>query len=38
MKEFMSQYYETIRGDPDWRPNRDDVIDMWEALVPELNG
>lgn len=38
MREFMSLYYETIRSDPDWRPNRADVIDMWETLVPELNG
>lgn len=38
MREFMSLYYETIRDDPDWRPNRADVIDMWETLVPELNG
>ena len=38
MKEFMSRYYETVREDPDWRPNRDDIIDMWEAVAPELNG
>ncbi len=38
MREFMSLYYETIRSDPDWRPNRADVINMWETLVPELNG
>ena len=38
MKEFMSQYYETIQEDPGWRPNRDDIIDMWEAVAPELNG
>ena len=37
-KEFMAQYYEAIREDPDWRPNRDDVIDMWAAIVPALNG
>ena len=38
MKEFMALYYETIRLDPDWRPNRNDLIAIWEALVPELNG
>ena len=38
MKEFMALYYETIRDDPNWRTNRDDLIDMWEAVVPELNG
>ena len=38
MREFMSLYYATIREDPDWRPNRDDLIDMWETVVPELNG
>ena len=38
MKEFMAIYYETIRGDPNWRTNRDDIVDMWEAVVPELNG
>ena len=38
MKEFMSLYYERVRLDPDWRPSRDDLIDMWEELVPALNG
>ena len=38
MKGFMSLYYERIRLDPDWRPNREDLIDMWETLVPQLNG
>ena len=38
MREFMTLYYETIRDDPNWRTNRDDLIDMWEAVVPELNG
>ena len=38
IREFMSLYYETIRENPGWRPNRDDVIDMWDTLVPELNG
>ena len=37
-KEFMARYYEAIREDPAWRPNRDDVIDMWAAIVPVLNG
>ena len=38
MKDFMSVYFATIRGNPDWRPNRNDIIDMWETLVPALNG
>lgn len=38
MKEFMALYYEKIRGDPNWRTNRDDLIEMWETVVPELNG
>ena len=38
MKEFMALYYETIQGDPNWRTNRDDLVEMWEAVVPELNG
>ena len=38
MREFMALYYEAIREDPDWRPNRDDLIGMWESVVPELNG
>ena len=38
VKEFMSLYYEAIREDPDWRPNRNDIIDMWEAVTTELNG
>lgn len=38
MKEFMALYYETIRENPNWRTNRDDLIEMWEAVVPELNG
>ena len=38
MREFMSLYYETIRSDSDWRPNRADLVDMWETLAPELNG
>lgn len=38
IKDFMHIYYETIREDRGWRPNRDDIISMWETLVPELNG
>ena len=38
MKEFMSLYYRRIQDDPDWRPNRAELVGMWEALVPELNG
>ena len=38
MKEFMALYYQTIRDDPYWRPNRNDVIEMWQTVVPEVNG
>ncbi len=38
MKEFMARYYEAIREDPDWRPYRDDIVDMWASVVPEING
>ena len=38
MTEFMARYYKTIREDFNWRPNRDDVIEIWEYIVPELNG
>ena len=38
MSEFMSLYYQAIREDSNWRPNREDVVNMWETVVPELNG
>ena len=38
MREFLSLYYRAIREDPDWRPNRSDIVAMWETLVPELSG
>ena len=38
MREFLSLYYETIREDTDWRPNRNDLVAMWETLAPELSG
>lgn len=38
MTEFMARYYEKIRENFSWRPNRDDVIELWEEVVPELNG
>ena len=38
MREFMSRYYETVRQQPDWRPNRKDLAEMWAAVVPRLNG
>ena len=37
-REFMARYYEGIRKDPDWRPNRDAIVDMWADLVQALNG
>ena len=38
MREFMSRYYQTIRQQPDWRPNRKDMVEMWATAVPRLNG
>ncbi len=38
MKDFLAAYYKKIRENTDWRSNRDDIINMWETLVPELNG
>ena len=38
VSEFMALYYETIRQGPQWRPNREDVIGMWKAIVPKLYG
>ena len=38
MKEFMSLYYRKVTDDPGWRPNREDLVGLWETLVPELNG
>ena len=36
--EFMSRYYKEIRNDFCWRPNRNDIMGLWEDVVPELNG
>ena len=38
MREIMARYYQAVRNDPDWRPNRDRIAVMWESVVPELNG
>lgn len=38
MPDFMEQYYKKIRENSTWRPNRNDIIDLWESLVPQLNG
>ena len=38
MKEFMLIYFKKIKENPSWRPNREDIINMWENLVPNLNG
>jgi hypothetical protein len=37
-KEVMSKYYQRINNDPSWRPNRDDLIDIWAHAVPSLFG
>jgi len=37
-KEFMEVYYAKINSDPTWRPNREDIIEMWSQLVPYING
>ncbi len=36
--KFHRAYYDTIKGDPEWRPNRDDIVALWAGLVDELQG
>lgn len=37
-RDFSETYYHRINTDQQWRPNRSDIITMWEALVPMMNG
>jgi len=38
MKKVLANYYDKIEGEPDWRPNRDDLIELFANVVPEVNG
>ena len=37
-KKVMSKFYERINTDPSFRPNRDNIIDLWSSVVPYVNG
>ena len=37
-KNMMSRYYDKIESEPDWRPNREDLIDLWASELPFING
>ncbi len=36
-KDFSAAYYSKIREEPEWRTNREDILNMWENIVPEVN-
>ena len=38
VKDFMSLYYRKVTDDSGWRPTRENLVGLWETLVPELNG
>ena len=38
VKDFMSLYYRRVMDDSGWRPTRENLVGLWETLVPELNG
>ena len=37
-KEIMGLYFEEIRDDPRWRPNRVDLVRIFSSVVPTVNG
>ena len=37
-KNVMTKFYETINTDPTFRPNRENLIDLWASVLPEVNG
>jgi len=37
-KKMMSLYYDKIESDPNWKPNREDLVDLWASVVPYVNG
>ena len=37
-RKIMQSYYGKINNDPDWRVNRKDLLGMWAAAVPRING
>ncbi len=37
-KEMSVLYFDKINNDPDWRPIREDILDIWHSVVPTING
>ena len=37
-RQVMKKYYAKIKSDRSWRPDRDNFIDIWSEVVPEING
>jgi len=37
-KNMMSRYYDKIESEPDWRPNREDLVELWANELPFING
>src|SRR5207344_1186367 len=38
MRDFLAIYFARINSQPSWRPNRGDIVSMWEQLAPIVNG
>lgn len=38
MKKVLANYYDKITAEPNWRPNRNDLIDLFAEVVPMVNG
>jgi hypothetical protein len=36
-KEVMNRYFSTINSDENWRVNREDLLDIWTEVVPEIH-
>ena len=37
-KKIMSKFYEKINTDSTFRPSRENLIDLWASVLPEVNG
>lgn len=37
-KDTQKIYYDRINTDSTWRPNREDLIDIWKTVLPTVNG
>ena len=37
-RKLMQKYYEKINNNPNWRPNRNDILNLWTEVVPKING